>query len=130
MQSADSSLRLSWWLLYQMPGKLQGFKLSEPLGFGWPDYLLPLLTSSSFIHWDASSRKPLAQKTTSAPMAVHSCLWKIALGQRLCRLLQLQLQRILKFFDCAIKPFAVNEEIRRAIHPASNSSRKICLHLL
>jgi hypothetical protein len=35
MQSADSSLGLSWWLLYQMPGKLQGFKLSEPLGFGW-----------------------------------------------------------------------------------------------
>src|SRR4051812_46232955 len=64
MQSADSSLGLSWWLLYQMPGKLQGFKLSEPLGFGWPDYLLPLLTSSSFIHWDASSRKPSAQKTT------------------------------------------------------------------
>ena len=26
MQSADSSLGLSWWLLYQMPGKLQGFK--------------------------------------------------------------------------------------------------------
>ena len=35
MQSADSSLGLSWWLFYQMPGKLQGFKLSEPLGFGW-----------------------------------------------------------------------------------------------
>src|SRR5206468_6659178 len=26
MQSADSSLGLTWWLVYQMPGKLQGFK--------------------------------------------------------------------------------------------------------
>src|SRR5882762_11528571 len=39
-------------------GNFRDSELSEPLGFGWnPTTCLPLLTSSSFIHWDARSRK-------------------------------------------------------------------------
>jgi hypothetical protein len=61
MQSADSSLGLSWWLLYQMPGKLQGFKTFRTTSLQLdPTTLLPLLTSSSFIHGGAASRKPLS----------------------------------------------------------------------
>src|SRR5882762_11617617 len=41
MQSADSSLGLSWWLLYQMPGKLQGFRTFRTTWLRLePDYLL------------------------------------------------------------------------------------------
>src|SRR5436305_13380301 len=42
-------------------GNFRDSRISEPLGFGWnPTALLPLLTSSSFIHRNASSRNHFA----------------------------------------------------------------------
>jgi hypothetical protein len=58
MQSADSSLGLSWWLLYQMPGKLQGFKPSEPLGSAWnPTTFSPL----AYVEFIYTLRRQIAQ---------------------------------------------------------------------
>jgi len=58
MQSADSSLGLSWWLLYQMPGKLQGFRTFRTTWLRLePDYLL----ATAYVEFIYTLRRQIAQ---------------------------------------------------------------------
>src|SRR6266850_3358982 len=58
MQSADSSLGLSWWLLYQMPGKLQGFRTFRTTWLRLePDCLL----ATAYVEFIYTLRRQIAQ---------------------------------------------------------------------
>jgi hypothetical protein len=58
MQSADSSLGLSWWLFYQMPGKLQGFRTFRTTWLRLePDYLL----ATAYVEFIYTLRRQIAQ---------------------------------------------------------------------
>jgi hypothetical protein len=132
MQSADSSLGPTWWLVYQMPGKLQGFKNFRTTWLRLEpdyDYLLATAYVEFFYTPERQFAQPLGPKNGSCTAGcAHVFMHRTASDGRLRGPLQLLLERIREILNRSVETLTVDEEAWCPVHPAAHATGEIVPH--